>query len=142
MADTQAELMGEAPEDIEQAILRATELCYNGGVDTDFWNEAEESFTAQLHHTLGQLMRNHWGLWSQDSPLYKNLAVGFLLSHADDMSGLILTGVYRHHHDIGLNLEQEAAKYLRYWADTLDAKAFNDGPFEMSIEEEEDDIPY
>lgn len=143
MADTAKELMGECPENLEQAILRATALCYNGSVDTDFWDSRESYFTAELHHSLGQHMRNYWGLWSHDSLLYKDLANQFFLSHADDMSGLIILGMYRHHNDIELNLENYAAKCLRHWGETLINKAYNDGPFEMSTEEEEDDdIPY
>ena len=112
------EYVGSPPDTLEEAIERITTLI-NADVDDSFWQETEDSFLSTLHHALGQHIRNYWGLWAQDSGLYKELAGRFMLSHADDLSGLILTAVYRRYHDIPLNLEQEAVRYHKHWIEIL-----------------------
>jgi hypothetical protein len=42
-----------------------------------------------FHDSLGRWIRNTWGLWDENSDLYKYFKV-MGLWHADDMSGLIL----------------------------------------------------
>ena len=42
-----------------------------------------------MHHGLGRWIRNNWGLWEKESPLYQHmLALGFC--HPDDMSQAII----------------------------------------------------
>lgn len=118
MSETAKEFVGPAPETFEEAIERTTKLIEQVP-DFDFWNETEGAFVAMLHHNLGQHIRNHWGLWSQDSGLYKELSGKFMLSHADDLSGLIFRAVYRRKNDIPLELEESAAATHEFWAKSL-----------------------
>ena len=70
------------------------------------------------HFSVGLWMRNSWGLWGQ-GPLYQSLAqLG--LKHPDDMSGLILTCLWRRLHGQPLNIEGEVARYREYWRLTID----------------------
>lgn len=43
----------------------------------------------QLHHSLGQHLRNEWGLWTH-SPLARHFREVHGIEHPDDMSGKIL----------------------------------------------------
>ena len=115
---TAQEYVGSPPDTLEEAIQRVTALI-KADADESLWQETEESFLSTLHHALGQHIRNYWGLWSQDSGLYKELSGRFMLSHADDLSGLVLTAVYRRYHDLSLNLEKEAARYHKHWIEIL-----------------------
>jgi hypothetical protein len=65
------------------------------------------------HMGLGLWMRNNWGLWSR-GPLYEHFA-GLGLQHPDDMSGLILTCLWRRLHDAPLGVQDEVAHYQEYW---------------------------
>jgi hypothetical protein len=53
--------------------------------------------SGSVHNTLGRWIRNTWGLWDENSDLYKYFKV-MGLWHADDMSGLILES-YKYHLD-------------------------------------------
>ena len=57
----------------------------------------EGDFRACAHHTLGMWIRNNFGLWftPQESPLVQWFWDRGL-THADDMSGIILSALYRH----------------------------------------------
>jgi len=66
------------------------------------------------HHGLGRWIRNNWGLWKQEGPLYGKLkALG--LEHADDMSGLILESFHRKLSDKPLDLEGQVHHYRAHW---------------------------
>lgn len=43
------------------------------------------------HHTYGQLLRNAWSLWAPDTPLKRDAVKTYGISHADDISDLIMT---------------------------------------------------
>lgn len=68
-----------------------------------------------LHHGYGTSIRNDWRLWESSSPLHRYFNLEYELGHADDMSGMILNGLY--HKVIGEPYDDyEDAKYYRdYW---------------------------
>ena len=71
-----------------------------------------------LHHGFGTAIRNGWGLWDNDSILHKHFREVHGLGHADDMSGLILSGVCaRLVHGYEFDLYKEVAKYKKHWID-------------------------
>ncbi len=72
-------------------------------------------FIALLHHGYGTSLRNNWGLWDKESILHKyfrNIGIW----HADDMSGIILTSVYRKIKGQEIDLEGQIKFYQEYWA--------------------------
>lgn len=82
--------------------------------------ETEEDFTCTAHHGLGRWMRNNFGLWRDqtESPLVKWFWENLHLSHADDMSGVLLVMVYRRAKQqqlTMLDLTQMAEKYQEHW---------------------------
>jgi hypothetical protein len=74
----------------------------------------QEEDMCRFHHSMGQWIRNNWGLWKKDTELY-DLLHNMGLAHADDMSGLILTSFHRHLHGKPLALEVQVAYYKQYW---------------------------
>lgn len=84
-------------------------------------NESGEGDVFQFHSGLGRWIRNHWGLWKQEGPLYEQLKV-LGLEHADDMSSLILTSFWRSLHGRPLGVKQQVEKHQAYWKRVADAE--------------------
>ena len=77
-------------------------------------NDNLGEFVSSYHSTCGRWLRNNWGLWDENSDLYKWFADrGFI--HADDMSSTILKAYWCSIKDVPFNLEDEADKYRDYW---------------------------
>lgn len=57
-----------------------------------------------LHFTLGQWIRNSWGLWKGEGKLYKYLS-SINLVHPDDMSGLIIESYFAKVKNIPFNIK-------------------------------------
>ncbi len=47
-----------------------------------------------VHMTIGMGLRNCWSLWDKETHLVQWFISEFKIAHADDISGLILTGVW------------------------------------------------
>jgi hypothetical protein len=70
-----------------------------------------------LHHSLGQWIRNNWGLWS-GGPLQDHMtALGFI--HADDMSGSLLREFWARMNHLPSKIAEEVEEYKKYWAKEL-----------------------
>lgn len=67
-----------------------------------------------LHHSLGQAMRNEWGLWN-GSELKTHFMETYKLGHADDMSGMILKGLTCKVRDESYDAEADAEHYREFW---------------------------
>lgn len=77
-------------------------------------SKSESDFVYGLHHGLGRIIRNEWGLW-QDSKLKQYFdTIG--IHHADDMSGIILTSFWRRKHNQEMMLGEQIKHYQEYWA--------------------------
>ena len=63
--------------------------------------------------TRGRCLRNAWGLWG-GSPLAKFFNTRGV-HHPDDMSGIIMTSLWRRLHGAPIKLEEQAAAAKRYW---------------------------
>ena len=62
--------------------------------DREFLENSDKKPTAQMHHKFGMSLRNDWSLWEKDMPLVKWFNERGI-SHADDMSAIILTSIWR-----------------------------------------------
>ena len=71
---------------------------------------------ARYHLGWGMSIRNNWGLWS-GGPLAQHFnAMG--IDHPDDMSGIILTSLWRDLNGQPRRVEDQIAHYQQYWRDT------------------------
>lgn len=104
------------PQDLEAALLDIPGWMPAEQMDW-FKTQTEQTATALSHHGLGQWMRNNWGFWSKEGPLYNYLHTTFGLDHADDMSGIILTSLHRRLNNLDLRLDDEVAIYKNHWAE-------------------------
>ncbi len=65
------------------------------------------------HFGVGMWMRNNWGLWG-GGPLARHFN-DLGITHADDMSGIILKSYWLHLHGCPLRLEDQVGYYQGYW---------------------------
>jgi len=105
----------EMPKTLNEAMSTLTEFSTDSENDfKEIINQTESSFSATLHFSLGRWIRNNWGLWKEEGPLYeyfKDLGI----FHADDMSGIILTTFYRRYHEIEEDISGQVQYYKDYW---------------------------
>jgi hypothetical protein len=84
--------------------------------ETAEWAKSvEQEAVGAVHFTGGMRLRNDWGLWT-GSRLALNLHHRFGLTHADDMSGLILHCLHREMNGLPWEVEIEVDRYRVYWA--------------------------
>lgn len=81
--------------------------------DLEEMRSAPEEAMAGYHLDLGMWIRNNWGLWS-DGPLARHFN-GLGIEHPDDMSGIILTSLWRDLNERPLRIEEQVAFYREYW---------------------------
>ncbi len=102
------------PNNLSECFEQLNKI-FNDAEDADwFMNADEEDAVVQSHHGLGRWIRNNWGLWSKDSKLYEYL-FNLGLTHADDMSSVILTSYHRHLHKKELELDEQVQHYIDFW---------------------------
>jgi len=77
------------------------------------WLAKSENDAMMIHHGYGTFIRNTFKLWT-DGP-----AVSWFnnhgIYHADDMSGIIFTSLYRRENGIDIDLEGQIKRYRDFW---------------------------
>lgn len=94
---------------------------------------SEDEFLASSHHGAGQFIRNSWFLWwyptdkfeewPKEQPLLNKWFESIGIVHADDMSSILLTCLYRKLHDLPFGIEEQVNQYKRHWKE----QGFSDG---------------
>lgn len=102
------------------------------GVIADY---THDKFMAYAHHGAGQFIRNNWYLWWYEGheaatwpktqpPLNKYFnELG--ITHADDMSSIIISCAYRQIHSQSFEIEKLVDRFKAYWK----KQGFEDGIF-------------
>lgn len=114
------------PVDLEDAISYVLSFIKdNDRAALDSFKDDQNGFIGALHFSFGMGLRNEWFLWWYKGHMYphwpdtKPLIVKWFnekqIYHADDMSSIILTSVYRRYFDIPLDLENQIKKYHDFW---------------------------
>lgn len=73
-----------------------------------------DSTPGSVHFFTGMSLRNEWGLWA-DSVLAQHFKTRFGLGHADDMSGMILQGVWNKVRGVPYDIDADVIRYRRFW---------------------------
>lgn len=102
-------------------IPETLEACFQYFDTIITFDQMEEIKTGQmeafhLHHGLGRWIRNNWGLWTQEGPLYRYLT-GIGLTHPDDMSNMILEAYHAQVREETYDIEAYVLKCIQYWKD-------------------------
>jgi hypothetical protein len=93
--DSVAHLIALVPAETNQSILQMT----------------EEEFLTGAHFGMAMWTRNQWKLWhgSRLASYFNLLGI----SHADDMSSIIMKAFYNRLHGKDFDLDEEVAKYTK-----------------------------
>lgn len=81
-------------------------------------NTIKSSESSECHFTTGMYLRNTWHMWDTTNPLSLDFQKRFkLFGHGDDVSGIILTGVWAkvNGKDVDEELNKEADHYRKHW---------------------------
>jgi len=123
------------PSNLDEAI--ETVIDFGELTKDKLANLSENEFVSNLHFSYGMFIRNEWFLWWQKDHEYENWPiekpelVAFFndigIFHADDMSGIIFTSVYRHLKGIEINLDEQVEIYKEHWR----KNGFKDGIFKI-----------
>jgi len=76
-------------------------------------NRDEDTFIASCHPGLGTWIRNNLELWYDGPPVKYFNDIG--IYHADDMSGIILTSLWRKYHKVDIDLDGQVKEYRDHW---------------------------
>lgn len=95
------------PNSIEEAVeILSTKLTKKDieGIDSE-----------EVHHTYGREIRNSWSLWDRNGNLKRNAKQNYGLSHADDISGLILAWTFARIRGQEFDPQEHTNLYKDYW---------------------------
>jgi hypothetical protein len=107
-----------SPETFEQAMIGVTAIMNTlpeKARERLLRLKTPEDFATALHHGLGQSLRNNWKLWQVGSPLVKHFNDRFGVSHADDISGIVLMCYHQQFNNQPITPEEFAKGYKAYW---------------------------
>ncbi len=105
------------PKAIPATIDEAVDLLFNNLYEEDIeFIKTNDRYC--VHHGIGRDIRNQWKLWEESSPLVKDFKNKYnLFGHADDVSGIILMGLWAK--VLGLDIQEEINKqimaYKKHW---------------------------
>lgn len=104
----------ENPKNLQQCLDLLMKH-YAGGGWEEFKNMDEKQALSICHHTTGRALRNNWGLWDENSELYKYFK-GLGIWHADDMSHIILQSFHRKINGKEIDLDRQIKYFQDYWS--------------------------
>lgn len=112
------------PNDLQEAIETMKDY-YGDDIIKAIKNMTEKQFEASSHFGAGMFIRNSWYLWWYEGHEYdswpdnKPAIVKFFndlgITHADDMSGIILTSTYRDVVGKDIELNKQVQSYKDFW---------------------------
>lgn len=99
---------------------------YNQMTEDDREKLKHMSGYEMLHFTTGMHLRNNWGLWERNSPLVKWFVKSYGISHGDDISGMILNGVWHRVRGTPFKPLEMAIRFRKHWENYgVDPVTFN-----------------
>ena len=108
--------MSSLPSTLDECIAYWIDSLSNAQLES-LRGLSEADFNDRFHHfTVGMSMRNGWKLWDELSPLHKWFAERGIY-HADDMSGIIFTSLYRAMNSKPIGFSEQVKYYRDYWVE-------------------------
>ena len=115
------------PNNLEEAI-EELKLNLSDNIE-EIKQMSEDDFLSSAHFSLGMSLRNLWNLWwyeghpykdkgwSEEKPKLTEWFNNIDIFHADDMSGIILTSLYRNINNKPYDLNGQIKIYKKHWKD-------------------------
>ena len=102
--------------DLESCINWVMVLHEDQSEFIELLKHSEDSFILSTHNNFGRWLRNTLELWYDGPPVKYFNDLG--IYHADDMSCLIMSSLYRKYHNKELDVAGEVKKFRNYWDKT------------------------
>jgi DNA-directed RNA polymerase specialized sigma subunit len=104
--------MDTVPATIDESIKMFIAALDN--LEKEAFQDIKEKEVALFHNTFGEDIREYWSMWQKNTPLVNDFN-SHGITHADDMSGIILTSTHRQLHKKPIKLKEQISKYQEYW---------------------------
>lgn len=106
--------VGESPKNLTQAMDWFENKLSDKNRAAYFKSMSESDMSAALHHSAGRSLRNTLYLWNPKSQMFKYFkSIG--ITHADDMSSIILMSLYRRINGNPIEVEDQVKHYQNFW---------------------------
>jgi hypothetical protein len=104
------------PDIVPATLDEALEIILSRMPEQDrlYLEGCEKDPSPRFHFQLGMSLRNDWSLWEKGMPLVKWFNERGI-THADDMSAIILTSIWSRARGVDLDLEGQIKSYQDYW---------------------------
>ena len=102
--------MDKVPMNLDEAVESI-----KSEMPPDFIEFVKKSNSSGVHFGLGMQIRNDWSLWDLENPLVKWFDKEYGITHADDISGLILDCVWQDIKGLPRRDREQADKTKKYW---------------------------
>lgn len=124
-------------EDVVPSNLNEAVSLIRGSLSSlDVVDMQKENFNpTQLHDTFGRYLRNSWSLWEDNTPIKNWFMSEYGISHADDISSIILDCLWRDIKGEPRQDKEMGENFKKYWKkmeesnDTITFKISPDGNF-------------
>jgi hypothetical protein len=119
------------PDTLDEALDILIDFYRNSLKDME--KLSEDEFIAVAHHGAGRFMRNEWCLWwfpnhtydtwPTEQPKLNKWFESIGIVHADDMSGILLSCLYRKVKNLPFDIDSQVKSYHKHWKE----QGFKDG---------------
>lgn len=98
------------PSNLDDAV----DTLYNGLCDESIEFITENEYIT-THHSLGRYIRNSWSLWDKETILVKWFEENYGITHADDISSVILNALWSKVRKVEPRTEDLVDKCKKHW---------------------------
>jgi hypothetical protein len=106
------------PTKLSECFSKLNEILKDSPDGKWFLEADEDEAVANSYHGLGSWIRNNWGLWEENSPLYTYFnKLGLIKPH--DMSSVILLSYHRHLNNKEIKLDRQIKDYIEFWKNKI-----------------------
>jgi hypothetical protein len=102
--------LDRVPANLDDAI----QIIYDGLTPQDI-ADIKEFDSGASHFGFGMYLRNNWSLWVRDTVLVRWFAENYKIVHADDISGIVLSGVWAKVRGDAFEPQKIAESFHAHW---------------------------
>lgn len=111
----QPNIFHPVPETINRAVEKILEIVLAASDGEGLIKGDLGNFSGTVHHGLGRHIRNEWGLWSADTQIFRLVCQATNLSHADDLSDILICAAWHKYHNKQFDFDVASIRYHEHW---------------------------
>lgn len=108
--------MNLSEDKVPATLDEAIQMLFDGLNKEDI-DYIKNNSSCSVHFEFGMALRNNWSMHDASSPLKEDIKARYGVSMADDLSGLVLGGLWAKvlGQDVQKMLEEEAKRFRMHW---------------------------